>query len=357
MNGPALPRLPDLKHYASPSIEDLSAMDSLTHIVFGASLGGLVLGHRAGIRAYVWGAILANLPDIDALLHSDAIGYLLIHRGITHSLFFQTLAVPLLVLLILALHRDQLPHWRSWALLTWLALITHSLLDAMNPYGAQILAPFSWDAVSFNTIYVVDPLFTAPLALGLLLAWRYRSTCLRPMLAGGMSLALVYLLFAAGAKWHVQTVADQEFARQGMQVDSSMVMPMPFTTLLWRVLAMDEQGHLEGYYSLADGKNNIAFSQSDSRRDLLEPLADHLPVQQLRHFSKGFYQIEADGEDVVIRDLRLGQQSYYPVSFLVAHLQDGMVIPARDRRMPASVPVDQMGWLWQRIWKPVPVFD
>lgn len=329
-------------------------MDTLTHIAFGATLGGLVMGRRAGTRAYLWGAALANLPDIDVIFHNEAIGYLLIHRGITHSLFIQTLAVPILVLLIMAIHRDQRPHWLGWAALVWLSLVTHSLFDAMNPYGAQLLAPLSWDTISFNTLYVVDPLFTIPLVAGLLLAWRWRATLLRPMLAAGLTVALGYVVFAAGAKLHVQDVAERELARQALTVDSTMVMPMPFTTLLWRVLTVDEHGYHEGYYSLADGEDTIDFSRNASERGLLETLVDHLPVQQLRRFSKGFYQVEAVDEKVVIRDLRLGQNSYYPVSFIVGMLQGDSVAPAVDRRMPATIPGEQFGWLWQRIWQSTP---
>lgn len=329
-------------------------MDSLTHIVFGATLGGLVMGRRAGVRASLWGATLANLPDIDALFHNDAIGYLLIHRGMTHSLLLQTLAVPILVLLILAVHRDQRPHWRRWGALTWLALVTHSLIDAMNPYGAQLLAPYSWETISFNTLYVVDPLFTLPLVIGLVLAWRCRGALLRPMLAAGLVVAVGYIAFAVGAKLHVQDVAARELDRQALAVDSTMVIPMPFTTLLWRVLTVDEHGYHEGYYSLTDGEGRIDFNRSLSERELLEPLVESLPVQQLRRFSKGFYQVEAVGEKVVIRDLRLGQNAYYPVSFMVGLLQGGSVIPAADQRMPASIPGEQFAWLWQRIWQAAP---
>ena len=329
-------------------------MDTLTHIAVGATLGGLVMGRRAGLKPYLWGAVLANLPDIDAVFHSDSIGYLLIHRGITHSLFFQVLAVPLIVLLILALHRDQRPHALRWTLLVWLALATHSLLDAFNPYGAQLLAPFSNQAISFNAMYVVDPLFTLPLLAGLWLAWRWRGSWPRRALIGAASVSLAYLAFAGGAKLHVHDAVERELARQQLPVEAVMTMPMPFTTLLWRVLAVDEGGYYEGYYSLLDPEPMLDLRYRASEHELLAALENHVPVQQLRRFGKGFYQVEVEGGKVVMRDLRLGQGSYYPVSFIVGQLLDeSLVIPRPDRRAPTVQPGRaEFIWLWQRIWNP-----
>ncbi|RFA27251.1 hypothetical protein CAI21_14475 [Alkalilimnicola ehrlichii] len=329
-------------------------MDTLTHIAFGATLGGLMLRRQAGWKAFAYGAALANLPDIDAVMHGETVGYLLIHRGITHSLFFQALAVPIIVALILALHRDQRPHWLRWSLFAWLAMATHSLMDAMNPYGAQLLAPFSDQAISFNLLYVVDPIFTIPLLLGLWAAWRWRPKRAQTMLAAGLLVSMTYLTFAATAKWHVQGVVEAELARQNKPVDAVLVMPMPFTTLLWRALAVDEQAYYEGYYSLVDGSAEVSFSRNDNQPDLLEPLMDHLPVQQLKRFAQGFYHVEVAGEKIVIRDLRLGQGSYYPVSFVVGQVQADMIEPVPDRRFHEPLPSGELSWLWQRIWREQP---
>ena len=62
-------------------------MDSLTHIVLGASIGEAIAGKRLGKKALVIGAIANSFPDIDIVasfwlpLTKD----LLAHRGFTHS--------------------------------------------------------------------------------------------------------------------------------------------------------------------------------------------------------------------------------------------------------------------------------
>ncbi len=329
-------------------------MDTLTHITFGATLGGALFGRRAGLKPYAYGALIGTLPDVDAVFMGDGIADLLVHRGVTHALFYLTLAVPLLVFSILALHRDQRPHWRRWAVLAWLVLITHSLLDMLNPYGVQLLLPFSQASFSLNAVYVVDPLITLPLLLGLWLVLR-RGRPPRAVACAVLAFCVGYVVLANVARWHVQDLAEDELLRQGVAANAVMVMPTPFNTLLWRILAVDEEGYYEGYYSLVAGATEIPVEYRGSDRQLLAALEEYSPVQQLSEFARGFLQIEAEGDQVVVRDLRLGQDSYYPVSFVVAQLADDEIEPVTDRRVPtASLGRDELVWLWRRIWTEQP---
>ncbi|MGB1248508.1 MAG: metal-dependent hydrolase, partial [Chitinophagales bacterium] len=51
-------------------------------------------------------------------------------------------------------------------LFSFLALFTHVLLDAFTTYGTQLLLPFSDKRISFDSINIVDPVYTIPLLLG-----------------------------------------------------------------------------------------------------------------------------------------------------------------------------------------------
>ncbi len=71
-------------------------MDSITHIVLGATIGEAVAGKQLGKKAMLIGAIAQSIPDIDFLLAIwlRPIDNLLAHRGFTHSFFFAvTLAI------------------------------------------------------------------------------------------------------------------------------------------------------------------------------------------------------------------------------------------------------------------------
>src|ERR1700712_373274 len=65
-------------------------MDSITHIVLGATIGDALLGRRMGKKAMLLGAVAQSLPDIDFVASSwlDTSHDVAAHRGITHSLLF-----------------------------------------------------------------------------------------------------------------------------------------------------------------------------------------------------------------------------------------------------------------------------
>src|SRR5262245_38858286 len=75
-------------------------MDNVTHTLVGVALGRAIPERDPAVaRALVWAAILgSNIPDADLLLRplvgGGGLGYLLHHRGYTHTL----LAAPVLAL-------------------------------------------------------------------------------------------------------------------------------------------------------------------------------------------------------------------------------------------------------------------
>jgi inner membrane protein len=68
-------------------------MDPVTHLLVGAVVGQAVAGRKLGFaQAAFWGAIAAELPDLDVLVSAvaadDSLDMLVRHRGTTHSLWF-----------------------------------------------------------------------------------------------------------------------------------------------------------------------------------------------------------------------------------------------------------------------------
>jgi inner membrane protein len=146
-------------------------MDSLTHLAVGAAIGTAVLGRKAGAKAALWGAAIATLPDLDVLVsYGDPVRDFTSHRASSHALFWLTLVAPLLAWVAWRLHRSadqaQGVRYRDWWLLAWLALVTHALLDAFTVYGTQLLMPFSDYPIGVGSIFIIDPLYTLPVLVG-----------------------------------------------------------------------------------------------------------------------------------------------------------------------------------------------
>jgi len=362
-------------------------MDSLTHIALGAALGTAVLGRRLGPRAAAWGALCSTLPDLDVLVPwGDSVRDFTFHRAYSHSLFFLTLAAPLIAWLIARLERGRPAPWNRWLALVWLALVSHPLLDAFTVYGTQMLLPFTDHPVGLGSIFIIDPLYTAPILIGTSLALWLRSrnpSRATRWNAAGLAASTLYLGWTVVAQSHVEAIADQTLAASGRDTARVLVTPTPLNSLLWRVVVMDGKGYGEGFYSLLDRRPTIALEHHPSDPRLLDSLQADWSVRRLEWFTKGFYAVrEASpgqrvakgsvstarqllgivdtataagaspaerGSPIVLTDLRMGQTPWFVFSFVVGERDADGVRPVAVSQLPmARVPPDALLQLWRR---------
>jgi inner membrane protein len=332
-------------------------LDSLTQLTFGAACGEAVLGAKVGRRALLWGAFLGTLPDLDVLIPlGGPVDDFVYHRGFSHSLALLALLAPLLAWVITRVHPDTRRHWKQWLLLSLLILETSVLLDFFTVYGTQVLWPFDTTPKAWPILFIVDPLFTLPLLIGVLAALALRGS--RPwghrINTAGLLLATAYLVWALGAGEVADHRVRDKLARQGVSHTRLIVSPAPLNTLLWRVVGIDDRDYIETYLSLLDGDTPLFVTRRSRHLELLEGLEDHPPVVKLRWFTRGFYALERVGGHIVMTDLRMGMEPDYVFRFKVAALSDARPIPLKDARLQTRRDWDLLGWVWKRIWAPIP---
>jgi inner membrane protein len=221
------------------------AMENLTHSLTGLAVGELldrclppetdpVLARQRHRLLLVSGWAASNFPDLDlflARLLPAPLGYLLHHRGHTHTLL---LLLPQLALLAACLYllwpaARRVLHAsaharRGLAIAAGAGLLLHVAMDYMNSYGVHPFWPFDPRWYYGDMVMVVEPFFW--LALGAPLAMTvprpgWRAACLLllasapPLLAFGRFLlpAAAAALLAAGA---CTALAQWRFPRRGM---------------------------------------------------------------------------------------------------------------------------------------------
>ena len=330
-------------------------MDSVTQVALGAAVGEAVMQNKVGRKAGLWGAICGTIPDLDVLIPlGDPVSDFTYHRAASHSFFFMTLATPLIVWLILRIHPQSREHRWRWALLVWLALITHALLDSFTVYGTQIFLPFSNYPVGWSSIFVIDPLYTLPLLVGTISFFYFKRS---PAVAYrlnilGLLLSTLYLAWSVGIQSHVSGLARESLQSQNISANQLITGPAPFNTILWRTVAMTDSGYAEGFYSILDEKDEIHFTHYPSEYKLLEPLQGEWAVQRLKWFSKGFFKVSRLEDDIVISDLRMGVEPLYFFSFAVGKVTTNETIPRPPRQVapPAIDMGTNISRLWRRIW-------
>lgn len=327
-------------------------MDSLTQALLGASVAELVIGRAIGRKASLYGALLGTLPDLDVFIpFGGAIEDFTYHRGFSHSILVLTAATPAIGWALHRLHGiASLKHWMA---MVWLVLITHVLLDAFTVYGTQLFWPITEYPVSGSSTFIIDPAFTLWLVVGVIAALafnrqhgfghRVNTICL--------ALAGTYLAWTMAAKAYVTDIADRSMEKQGLTHNHLLSTPAPFNTLLWRFVAMQDDGYYVGYYSILDDTTDIRFTRYESRTDLLQAIADNWYVKRLQWFSHGFYRVsQPTPSEVVITDLRMGVEGSYVFSFKVADIvADGSMKPANER-ISAIRDTSRLPLFWKRIW-------
>ncbi len=334
-------------------------MDSLTQLTFGAALGEAVLGQQVGKKALVWGAVLGTLPDLDVFIPlGGPVNDFVYHRSFSHSMILLGLLSPLIAWLIARVHPDTKRFYRKWVLLSFLVLEASVLLDLLTIYGTQILWPFDTTPRAFPILFIIDPLFTLPIAFGVLAVLLLRRH--RPMghrlNTVGLALSLAYLVWAFGAGECVKGRVTEKLARQGVSYSRFIASPAPFTTLLWRVVGIENDRYFETYVSLFDGEAPLFVDFHPRNMALMKGLEEHPPVVKLKRFTRGYYALSTVGAVVAMTDLRMGSEPDYVFRFKVARWNDSRPIPMDDERLKTTQNWRVLDWVWGRIWKPIPQF-
>lgn len=328
-------------------------MDTVTQIGLGAAVGEAVLGRRIGRRAMLWGGIGGLLPDLDILVPlGDAVRNVTYHRGPSHSLFVLAALTPFMVFLILKIHPQTAVYRARWLWLVSLAFVTHVLLDCLTVYGTQIFWPLSTPPVMWSTLFIIDPAYSLPLLAGVLAALVMSRSTGRGHLVNSICLTLstLYIVWSIGAKLHVEQAARYSLRQQGIAHSALLTTPTAFNTLLWRVLAMGDDGYYEGYYSLVDGNRGVKLMRYPANRGLLAGVEEHWPVKRLQWFTHGFYAVERIGDGIVMTDLRMGMEPDYTFRFRVASAGNPHPVPVTPLRVREPRNLAVLEWIWQRIW-------
>ncbi|WP_162053883.1 metal-dependent hydrolase [Pontibacter pamirensis] len=287
-------------------------MDSLTQIVLGAAVGEAVAGRKLGNRAMLWGAIAGTIPDLDILANPwlDTVEQLSFHRSITHSLLFAVVVSPILGWLLRRFYRHQQATFRDWTWLFFLGFTTHALLDSCTTWGTQLLWPFSNYGIAFYNIFVIDPLYTIPFMTCVIAAAFYaRNNPKRAYLNyAGLGISSAYLLFSFIAKASANETFEESFQRQQISYSDYISKPTPLNTIFWSVTAKGEGGFYNGFYSLLDEDDTVAFEYVPQQAALLQPYMGNPKLERLLEITKGYFAvIPAEENGILIQDLRFGK--------------------------------------------------
>ena len=197
---------------------------------------------------------------------------------------------------------------RGWVLLFFWGFLTHVLLDCFTTYGTQIFAPFSDVRVAWGTVSVVDPLYTFPFLVCLLIAARFARHDSRRRVWNrvGLGWSCLYLTLTALNYHQVHRTIEGSLHEQGMNYKQFLITPTIFNNLLWNVVVDTEEAFLLAQHSILD-EIPIAFHPTSKGYELLHHLDTDETLGVLRWFSDGYLNaVRRNDGSLQLNDLRFG---------------------------------------------------
>ncbi|MDJ0943304.1 MAG: metal-dependent hydrolase [Kiloniellales bacterium] len=281
-------------------------MDPLTQGALGAALPQATRNKTQIGIAGILGFFAGMTADLDVLIRSEAdpLKFLEYHRQFTHALIF----VPLGGLICtLALHwmlgrRWQLTYGQTFLFCT-LGYATHPLLDAATSYGTMLFWPFSEDRFALSIVSIVDPLFTLPVLVLVVLCGLRR----KPALAR-FALAWAVLYLTAGALQHqaARAMAEEVAASRGHRPIRLEVKPSFANILVWKTIyETPDRFFVDAVRAgvLPRVFPGVSVPKLDRKRDLpwLDPSSQQArDIARFRRFSDGFVAQDPDRPNRII---------------------------------------------------------
>ena len=324
-------------------------MDSITQAVLGAAIAEAGFRRQLGKRALLFGAACGTVPDLDVISGAvDPWLDLVAHRGPSHSLL--VLPVVALAFGVLGARIGRKGDWKQWSKLSFWALVTHPLLDVFTSYGTQLLSPFSLRRFSLDSISIVDPVYTLPMLLAVILAfvsgsvsWRVRTRRIAAItLAWGcawIGLGVVNHSIAVG---HTDAVLEEA----GFEPVAVRVMPLLFNHFAFRYVARDADGRLAvGHASVSgDGASEPLIVVPESG-PMVAAALQHPMGQRYAWFADDMLGVHTETRPgditrVHLQDLRYGRMTQPDKSLWTAHFDVSaageVVALSRDRQPDRS---------------------
>ncbi|MGV2986703.1 metal-dependent hydrolase [Vibrio sp. E150_011] len=284
-------------------------MDPLTQGVLGASLSQSVSKKQHMAVAGLLGLLAGMAPDLDVLIQSssDPLLFLEFHRQFTHSLFFIPIGslICALVLHLLFAKKRGLSFKQSW-LYCALGYSTHALLDACTSYGTQLFWPFTNERYAWNNISIIDPIYTLPILILLVLAtWKRTPWFARIAFLWALTyptLGLIQKDRAEAAGWQLA----KERQHEPILLEAK---PSFANILVWKVIyETDQQYYVDAVRVGTSVKTypGESIAKLDVNRDFpwLDPNSQQAQdIERFRWFSNGFLAQDPTDE-LSIMDVR-----------------------------------------------------
>lgn len=282
-------------------------MDPVTQGTIGAILPQALSKKNLGIVT-VLGFLSGMAPDLDILIRSGSNPLLSLeyHRQFTHSLIFIPFGGLICALFLFIVFKKISPFnfKKTWLYCT-LGYGSHGLIDACTSYGTLLFWPFSEMRIAWNNISIIDPLFTLPLILLIVLA-----TIKKKNIYSKIALAWAVTYLMLGVYLHnVAINVGKELAEQrGHNVTRIKAKPSFGNLILWKTIyESDDQFYVDAtnllFNRIIPGESIKKLNLEEDFQWLKEESQQYKDVERFKWFSNDFLAVNPQNKNQII-DIR-----------------------------------------------------
>ncbi|QZP17793.1 metal-dependent hydrolase [Methylophilales bacterium] len=282
-------------------------MDPITQGTVGAVIPQALGKKNLGIVA-ILGFLSGMAPDLDILIRSstDPLLSLEYHRQFTHSLIFIPFGGLICALILFVVLKKISPFnfKKTWLYCT-LGYGTHGLIDACTSYGTLLFWPFSDMRVAWNNISIIDPLFTFPLILLIVLA-----TIKKKNVYSKIALAWAVTYLTLGVYLHnVALNVGKEIAEQrGHVVNRIKAKPSFGNLILWKTIyESDDHFYVDAtnlfFRNIIPGESIKKLNLNKNFPWLDRESQQYKDVERFKWFSNDFLAVNPNNKNQII-DIR-----------------------------------------------------
>ena len=284
-------------------------MDPLSQGVIGAVAAQQKTTKNHFIIATILGFLSGMAADLDIFIRSsnDPLLYLEFHRQFTHSLIFIPVGgfVCTIFFYYLFLRNKDITFKQTYIYST-LGYATHGLLDSCTTYGTQLLWPFTDDRIAWNTISIIDPLFTIPLLSLIIIAVIKKKKVISYL---ALSWVIFYSIFGLIQKERAEAIGNGLANTRGHDLVNVVAKPSFANLIVWKIIYTTKDSYYIDAVRLGLGEDVIEGVKIDKLNiqksfpwlDLKSQQARD--IERFRWFSNGYLALSETHPNRII-DIR-----------------------------------------------------
>ena len=303
-------------------------MDPISQGTVGAAFAQSKANKKNIIKIGIIGFLAGLAPDLDVLIRSstDPMLSLEYHRQFTHSLFFIPFGALIFAIVIFPFVKRSLS-LKTIYVASFLGYATHGLLDACTSYGTLLFWPFSNERVTWNSISVVDPLFTIPVLALIVTAMIKRKRLFSFFAIGWVTF---YILLGFVQYERAFLVATELAHLRGHKPERLTLKPSFGNLILWKSIYQHKKRlyvdaiRTAKYMTWCSGESIRMFDYQYHLPNLKKDSQQRKDIERFRWFSQDY--LGFDDEKNLVTDIRYSMipNQIAPMWGLVIDVQRGI---------------------------------